>query len=114
MQKLRKHKRACIRSIAYKRLGSADYIDDLLIDKGRDVRIQALENCPVFYKGLSSLAAERSGWLLRLVAQKMPIEFLPFIIGHKMFQGGRQSWYAGSVKQIVEQRIESYNEETKA
>ena len=110
---LRKHKRAEIRAIAYKRLGSVDYLDDMLSDRGRSVREQAIHRCPLFYDGLKKLSSEKCSWLLRMIATKMPIDALPFMFGHKIFKETRYSWYGGSVKNIIERRIESYNK-TKA
>jgi len=102
---LKDHKWAEIRNIAYLRLGPIDYMDEMLLDKGKNVRMRALEVCPPFYKTLSKLSGERANWLVQLVALKMPIKDLPFLLGNKVLNE-KKSWVTKRVSNIIQLRLQ--------
>lgn len=84
------HKDKKVRRLVYERLGVEDYLDDMLKDRDKDIRVQALRFCPKDYPYLEKMVNDRSQYVLRYVIEKLSKEKCIFLLGNSKIQ--KNSW----------------------
>lgn len=99
LKKIRKSKNSKVRVIAYQRLGPVEFLDEMLSDKKKDVRIMGLEFAPMNYPYLSKMVGELSVEAFRILIHKVNINDIPLFLGNRNMKNSY-------IKSIVEDRMQ--------
>jgi len=99
LEKIRKSKNSKVREIAYQRLGPVGYLDEMLADKKKDIRIMGLEFAPINYPYLSKMVGELSRDAFRGLITKVNINDIPLFLGNRNMK-------CTYIKSIVQNRMQ--------
>jgi len=80
------HKDKKVRRLVYERLGVEDHLEDMMKDKDKDIRVQALMFCPKDHPFLEKMVNDRSKYVLQYVIDKMSKEKCIFLLGNSKVQ----------------------------
>jgi hypothetical protein len=83
VKKLTKSNYDKVRAEAYKRLGPAEYLDEMLVDKSRHVRAIAASWIPMGYTVPQKALLDRAYWSFTLIADKVSVDQIPMLLGNK-------------------------------
>ena len=99
LKEIRKSKNSKVRAVAYQRLGPVNYLDEMLSDRKKEVRIMGLEFAPVNYPFLSKMVGELSLEAFRVLINKVNINDIPLFLGNRNMKHRY-------VKSVVENRMQ--------
>ena len=99
LKEIRKSKNSKVRVVANQRLGPVDYLEEMLSDKKKDVRIMGLEFAPVNYPYLSKMVGELSVEAFRVLISKVNINDITLFLGNRNMKNSY-------IKSIVEGRMQ--------
>jgi hypothetical protein len=74
---------AKIRGVVFSRLGAVECMDEMLSDKTKDIRSEALRLAPMGYSKLSEMTKEISGSVFSLLIDKIDISTIPMLLGNR-------------------------------
>ena len=99
LKEIRRSKNSKVRAVAYQRLGPVNYLDEMLSDRKKEVRIMGLEFAPINYPFLSKMVGELSLDAFRVLISKVNINDIPLFLGNRNMKHR-------FVKSVVEQRMQ--------
>lgn len=99
LKDIRKSKNSKVRAVAYQRLGPIGYLDEMLSDKKKDIRIMGLDFAPVNYPYLSKMVEELSKEAFRTLITKVNIDDVPLFLGNRNMKNSY-------IKSIVQNRMQ--------
>jgi hypothetical protein len=99
LEKIRKSKNSKVRAIAYQRLGPVGYLDEMLADKKKDIRIMGLDFAPINYPYLSKMVGEISREAFMVLIRKVNINDIPLFLGNRNMKDSY-------IKSIVQNRMQ--------
>jgi len=83
LRQLRRSKDAKIREVVFSRLGTVECLDEMLDDKTKDIRVQAVHLAPMGYSRLSKMTKEISGAVFSVLIDKINISSIPMLLGNR-------------------------------
>ena len=98
LKDIRKSRNSKVREIAYYRLGPVGYLDEMLSDKKKDVRIMGLKIAPINYDYISKMTGELSLEAFYYIVSKVRLGDIPLFLGNRNMRNRR-------IKQIVDRRM---------
>lgn len=98
LKEIRKSRNSKVRATAYQRLGPVGYLDEMLSDKKKDIRIMGLDFAPVNYPFLSTMVGELSMDAFRILINKVNINDIPLFLGNRNMKNSY-------IKSIVQDRL---------
>lgn len=98
LKDIRKSRNSKVREIAYYRLGPIGYLDEMLSDKKKDVRIMGLKIAPINYDYISKMTGELSLEAFYYIVSKVKLDDIPLFLGNRNMKNRR-------IKHIVDRRM---------
>jgi hypothetical protein len=99
--KLRHSTYDTVRVEAYKRLGPLEFLDEMLVDKSRHVRVIAADIMPHGYSVPQKALSDRAYWTFKKIMEKMCIDQIPMLLGNKKIKQN------SSLASLLQTRMES-------